>query len=51
MLNILSLFLWFVYEGAENNIGRDDTIVEVINAYLKPKCHSADSDVVLRLII
>ncbi|MCH95334.1 flap endonuclease GEN-like 2-like, partial [Trifolium medium] len=35
-------------KGAENNIGRDDTIVEVINAYLKPKCHSADSDVVLR---
>ncbi|CAJ2666671.1 unnamed protein product [Trifolium pratense] len=37
-------------KGAENNIGRDDTIVEVINAYLKPKCHSADSDVVLRAL-
>ncbi|GAU45258.1 hypothetical protein TSUD_291420 [Trifolium subterraneum] len=37
-------------KGAENNIGRDDTVVEVINAYLKPKCHSADSDVVLRAL-
>ncbi|WJX71456.1 hypothetical protein P8452_55449 [Trifolium repens] len=37
-------------KGAENNIGRDDTIIEVINAYLKPKCHSADSDVVLRAL-
>ncbi|WJX71461.1 hypothetical protein P8452_55453 [Trifolium repens] len=37
-------------KGAENNIGRDDTIMEVINAYLKPKCHSADSDVVLRAL-
>ncbi|KAL5063898.1 hypothetical protein RYX36_008041, partial [Vicia faba] len=33
---------------AKNNIGKDDTILQVIDAYLKPKCHSADSDFVLK---
>ncbi|KAL9324117.1 hypothetical protein ACSQ67_008974 [Phaseolus vulgaris] len=32
--------------GDKNNLGRDDNILEVINAYMKPKCHSADSDIV-----
>ncbi|KAL5080195.1 hypothetical protein RYX36_008616 [Vicia faba] len=31
-----------------HNIGKDDTILQVIDAYLKPKCHSADSDFVLK---
>ncbi|CAK8569375.1 unnamed protein product [Lathyrus sativus] len=35
-------------KGVQNNIGRDDTIIQVIDAYLKPKCHSADSDFVLK---
>ncbi|KAL5067769.1 hypothetical protein RYX36_018656 [Vicia faba] len=35
-------------KGAKNNIGKDDTILQVIIAYLKPKCHSADSDFVLK---
>ncbi|CAI8600241.1 unnamed protein product [Vicia faba] len=35
-------------KGAKNNIGKDDTILQVIDAYLKPKCHSADSDFVLK---
>ncbi|KAL5074715.1 hypothetical protein RYX36_013699, partial [Vicia faba] len=51
--SILQLFLiifsiFFVYAGAKNNIGKDDTILQVIDAYLKPKCHSADSDFVLK---
>ncbi|CAI8587845.1 unnamed protein product [Vicia faba] len=36
-------------KGAKNNIGKDDTILQVIDAYLKPKCHSADSDFVLKI--
>ncbi|KAL5076709.1 hypothetical protein RYX36_015693 [Vicia faba] len=53
--SILQLFLiifsiFFVYAGAKNNIGKDDTILQVIDAYLKPKCHSADSDSVLKWI-
>ncbi|KAK8470343.1 hypothetical protein PHAVU_004G117400 [Phaseolus vulgaris] len=32
--------------GGKNDLGRDDNILEVINAYMKPKCHSADSDIV-----
>lgn len=35
-------------KGSGNNLGRDDAILQVIDAYLKPKCHSADSDIVLR---
>ncbi|CAI8615315.1 unnamed protein product [Vicia faba] len=31
-----------------HNIGKDDTILQVIDAYLKPKCHSANSDFVLK---
>ncbi|KAL5081094.1 hypothetical protein RYX36_009515, partial [Vicia faba] len=51
--SILQLFLiifsiFFVYAGAKNNIGKDDTILQVIDAYLKPKCHSAYSDFVLK---
>ncbi|KAL5065409.1 hypothetical protein RYX36_027146 [Vicia faba] len=38
-------------KGAKNNIGKDDTILQVIDAYLKPKCHSADSDFVLKYVI
>ncbi|XP_014515532.1 flap endonuclease GEN-like 2 [Vigna radiata var. radiata] len=32
--------------GGKNDLGLDDNILEVINAYMKPKCHSADSDIV-----
>lgn len=34
--------------GSEYNLLRDDQLLQVINAYLKPKCHSADSDAVHR---
>ncbi|KAG2384812.1 Flap endonuclease GEN-like 2 [Vigna angularis] len=34
--------------GGKNDFGLDDNILEVINAYMKPKCHSADSDIVLK---
>ncbi|KAL5101529.1 hypothetical protein RYX36_005856 [Vicia faba] len=37
-------------KGAKNNIGKDDTILQVIDAYLKLKCHSTDSDFVLKWI-
>jgi len=45
-LNFVSWFLSFVYTGGKNDLGRDDNILKVINAYMKPKCHSADSDIV-----
>ncbi|KAL5078056.1 hypothetical protein RYX36_017040, partial [Vicia faba] len=42
----------YCMEGVEqilmHNIGKDDTILQVIDAYLKPKCHSADLDFVLK---
>ena len=45
----------YCMEGVEqilmHNIGKDDTILQVIDAYLKPKCHSADSDFVLKYVI
>lgn len=47
--NFITLFLSFVYAGGGNNLHRDENVLEVINAYMKPKCHSADSDVVHRL--
>ncbi|KAK9292587.1 hypothetical protein L1049_020561 [Liquidambar formosana] len=34
----------------EDNSRRDDQLFQVINAYLKPKCHLADSDVVHRVL-
>ncbi|XP_035550848.1 single-strand DNA endonuclease 1 isoform X1 [Juglans regia] len=36
--------------GSEYNLLRDDQLLQVINAYLKPKCHSADSDAVHRTL-
>ncbi|TKY45155.1 Flap endonuclease GEN 2 [Spatholobus suberectus] len=33
-------------KGGENDLRRDDNILQVINAYMKPKCHPADSDIV-----
>ncbi|CAJ1952740.1 unnamed protein product [Sphenostylis stenocarpa] len=33
-------------KGGKNDLGRGDNILQVINAYMKPKCHSADSDIV-----
>ncbi|XP_057446227.1 single-strand DNA endonuclease 1 [Lotus japonicus] len=36
--------------GGGNNLHRDEKVLEVINAYMKPKCHSADSDVVHRAL-
>ncbi|MED6180928.1 hypothetical protein PIB30_014483 [Stylosanthes scabra] len=35
-------------KGGVNNLQKDDKVLQVINAYMKPKCHSADSDVVHR---
>ncbi|KAE9621035.1 putative spleen exonuclease [Lupinus albus] len=35
-------------KGAKNNLERNDTILQVIDAYMKPKCHPADSDIVQR---
>ncbi|KAL2334668.1 hypothetical protein Fmac_015881 [Flemingia macrophylla] len=32
--------------GGKNDSRQDDSILQVINAYMKPKCHSADSDIV-----
>lgn len=37
-------------KGGQNKIGRDDTILQVIDAYLKPKCHSADSEFLLKAL-
>ncbi|XP_027359328.1 flap endonuclease GEN-like 2 [Abrus precatorius] len=33
-------------KGGENELLRDGNILQVINAYMKPKCHPADSDIV-----
>ncbi|RDY02709.1 Flap endonuclease GEN-like 2, partial [Mucuna pruriens] len=33
-------------KGGANDLRQDDIILQVINAYMKPKCHSADSDIV-----
>ncbi|RYR06714.1 hypothetical protein Ahy_B05g074015 isoform C [Arachis hypogaea] len=35
-------------KGGVNNLQKDEKVLQVINAYMKPKCHSADSDVVHR---
>ncbi|KAK7380296.1 hypothetical protein VNO78_32804 [Psophocarpus tetragonolobus] len=37
-------------KGGENNLWTDDNILQVINAYMKPKCHQADSDIVRRTL-
>ncbi|XP_061362013.1 single-strand DNA endonuclease 1-like [Gastrolobium bilobum] len=37
-------------KGGGNNLQRDDNIVQVISAYMKPKCHAADSDMVQRVL-
>ncbi|XP_075648041.1 single-strand DNA endonuclease 1 isoform X1 [Castanea sativa] len=36
--------------GSEHDSQRDDQHLQVIDAYLKPKCHSADSDAVHRAL-
>ncbi|XP_057952502.1 single-strand DNA endonuclease 1 isoform X2 [Malania oleifera] len=36
--------------GSEHNLKRGDRLLEVINAYLKPICHSADSSAVHRVL-
>ncbi|KAJ4843189.1 hypothetical protein Tsubulata_008106 [Turnera subulata] len=37
--------------GKENCFGRQNPFLQVIDAYLKPKCHSADSDAVYRVLV
>ncbi|XP_019464972.1 PREDICTED: flap endonuclease GEN-like 2 isoform X2 [Lupinus angustifolius] len=37
-------------KGGKNTLERDGVILQVINAYMKPKCHSADSDCVQRAL-
>ncbi|KAK4283170.1 hypothetical protein QN277_000152 [Acacia crassicarpa] len=37
-------------QGGENNSHRDYNFLHVINAYMKPKCHPADSDIVMRVL-
>ncbi|XP_057762890.1 single-strand DNA endonuclease 1 [Arachis stenosperma] len=37
-------------KGGVNNLQKDEKVLQVINAYMKPKCHSADSDVVHRAL-
>lgn len=37
-----------VLVGMKHNLQGDDQFLQVIDAYLKPKCHSADSEVVHR---
>ncbi|KAI9111986.1 hypothetical protein K1719_016882 [Acacia pycnantha] len=37
-------------QGGENNSQRDYNFLQVINAYVKPKCHPADSDIVMRVL-
>ncbi|KAF7813275.1 flap endonuclease GEN-like 2 isoform X1 [Senna tora] len=44
---ILLICLSFVHSGSENNSQRDNHFLQVINAYMKPKCHQADSDTVM----
>ncbi|KAK9291351.1 hypothetical protein L1049_019297 [Liquidambar formosana] len=39
-----------ITNGDEDNSRRDDQLLQVINAYLKPKCHLADSDAVRRVL-
>ncbi|CAI9771906.1 unnamed protein product [Fraxinus pennsylvanica] len=36
-------------DGNKSNLQRDHLFLQVIDAYLKPKCHSADSDAVHRV--
>ncbi|XP_054786951.1 single-strand DNA endonuclease 1 isoform X2 [Prosopis cineraria] len=36
--------------GGKNNSQRDYNFLQVINAYVKPKCHPADSDIVMRVL-
>ncbi|KAJ7969980.1 Flap endonuclease GEN-like 2 [Quillaja saponaria] len=37
--------------GGGNNSERDENFLQVINAYLKPRCHQADSDTVHRVLV
>ncbi|CAA2977720.1 flap endonuclease GEN-like 2 isoform X1 [Olea europaea subsp. europaea] len=37
-------------DGNKSNLQRDYLFLQVIDAYLKPKCHSADSDAVHRVL-
>lgn len=34
--------------GTDNNLDRENQVLHVIDAYLKPECHTADSDAVYR---
>ncbi|XP_028806456.1 flap endonuclease GEN-like 2, partial [Neltuma alba] len=36
--------------GGGNNSQRDYNFLQVINAYVKPKCHPVDSDIVMRVL-
>ncbi|KAH7841863.1 hypothetical protein Vadar_002433 [Vaccinium darrowii] len=38
------------FNGMKHNLQGDDQFLQVIDAYLKPKCHSADSEVVHRVL-
>ncbi|XP_020540853.1 single-strand DNA endonuclease 1 isoform X2 [Jatropha curcas] len=46
-----SLHPEFNVNGREENIDEPNQFLQVIDAYLKPKCHSADSDVVYRVLV
>ncbi|KAK6275573.1 hypothetical protein POUND7_005282 [Theobroma cacao] len=37
--------------GSNHNLQRDNQYLQVVEAYMKPKCHSADSDVVNRVLV
>ncbi|CAL0328619.1 unnamed protein product [Lupinus luteus] len=37
-------------KGGKNNLERGDVVLQVINAYMKPKCHPAESDLVQRAL-
>ncbi|KAG8638417.1 hypothetical protein MANES_14G026700v8 [Manihot esculenta] len=36
--------------GTDNNLDRENQVLHVIDAYLKPECHTADSDAVYRVL-
>ncbi|XP_028756418.1 flap endonuclease GEN-like 2 isoform X4 [Neltuma alba] len=46
----ISVSIFFVHAGGGNNSQRDYNFLQVINAYVKPKCHPVDSDIVMRVL-
>lgn len=45
-LSLLTYICSFI--GSESDFPMDNQFLQVINAYMRPKCHSADSDAVHR---